>query len=183
MKRRLVKHSLVLLMALVLETVAAREGPGGMAKEKAEKHVNPGFSSAFAKAFMMILVTEIGDETFIIAAIMAMRHSRYVVYGGAMAALILMTVLSTLFGFVLPNFLSKSTTNHVATGLYIFFGVRLFWIAYKSDPNEAKEEVVEVEEKLAAGETAVATKWKRLFLGLLTPVFREALVSWEWDGG
>jgi len=35
---------------------------------------------------------QIGDETFIIAAIMAMRHSRSVVLGGALSALALMTV-------------------------------------------------------------------------------------------
>ena len=39
-----------------------------------------------------ILVTELGDETFIIAAIMAMRHARLTVYAGAMSALGLMTV-------------------------------------------------------------------------------------------
>lgn len=41
---------------------------------------------------MQILVTELGDETFIIAAIMAMRHPRLVVYIGAMSALLSMTV-------------------------------------------------------------------------------------------
>ncbi len=41
---------------------------------------------------MQILVTELGDETFIIAAIMAMRHSRLTVHAGAMSALALMTV-------------------------------------------------------------------------------------------
>lgn len=38
------------------------------------------------------MVTEMGDETFIIAAIMAMRHAKAVVYAGAMAALAFMTV-------------------------------------------------------------------------------------------
>ena len=41
---------------------------------------------------VQILVTELGDETFIIAAIMAMRHPRLVVYIGAMSALVSMTV-------------------------------------------------------------------------------------------
>jgi putative Ca2+/H+ antiporter (TMEM165/GDT1 family) len=44
-------------------------------------------------AHAQILVTELGDETFIIAAIMAMRHPRLVIYAGAMSALGLMTVL------------------------------------------------------------------------------------------
>jgi Ca2+/H+ antiporter, TMEM165/GDT1 family len=37
-------------------------------------------------------VSEIGDDTFVIAAIMAMRHPRLVVFSGAMAANGLMTV-------------------------------------------------------------------------------------------
>ncbi len=41
---------------------------------------------------VQIMFTELGDETFIIAAIMAMRHPRLVVYAGAMAALASMTV-------------------------------------------------------------------------------------------
>ena len=57
-----------------------------------------GFGQAAVKSFLMILVTEVGDETFIIAAIMAMRHPRRVVYLGAMTALISMTVLLSLAG-------------------------------------------------------------------------------------
>ncbi len=45
-------------------------------------------------AHAQILVTELGDETFIIAAIMAMRHPRLTVFAGAMAALGVMTVRS-----------------------------------------------------------------------------------------
>lgn len=41
---------------------------------------------------VQIMFTELGDETFIIAAIMAMRYPRLVVYAGAMAALASMTV-------------------------------------------------------------------------------------------
>ena len=42
--------------------------------------------------YLQIMVTELGDETFIIAAIMAMRHAKAVVYAGAMGALAFMTV-------------------------------------------------------------------------------------------
>ena len=57
----------------------------------------------------MILVSEMGDETFIIAAIMAMRHPRFIVLAGALSALAVMTVLS-----VVPNLISKDTVG----GLY-----------------------------------------------------------------
>jgi putative Ca2+/H+ antiporter (TMEM165/GDT1 family) len=62
----------------------------------------------------MILVSEMGDETFIIAAIMAMRHPRFIVLAGALSALAVMTVLSTALGLVVPNLISKDTVG----GLY-----------------------------------------------------------------
>ena len=37
------------------------------------------FVEGFTKSAVMILVSEIGDKTFFIAAIMAMRHSQLVV--------------------------------------------------------------------------------------------------------
>lgn len=55
---------------------------------------NIGIIHAFVAAFSVILVSEIGDKTFFIAAIMAMRHPRLTVFAGAIAALALMTVLS-----------------------------------------------------------------------------------------
>jgi hypothetical protein len=42
------------------------------------------FVSATVNSLFMILVTEIGDKTFFIAAVLAMRHGRLVVYLGAM---------------------------------------------------------------------------------------------------
>lgn len=49
---------------------------------------------AFIKTFFLILVSEIGDKTFFIAAIMAMKHPRMMVFIGAISALALMTVIS-----------------------------------------------------------------------------------------
>jgi hypothetical protein len=45
---------------------------------------NNGLISGILNSLMMILVTEIGDRTFFIAAILAMRNSRLAVFAGAM---------------------------------------------------------------------------------------------------
>lgn len=55
---------------------------------------NLGFFHAFLASISVILVSEIGDKTFFIAAIMAMKHPRLTVFAGAIAALALMTILS-----------------------------------------------------------------------------------------
>lgn len=52
------------------------------------------FLHAFVASLSVTLVSELGDKTFLIAAIMAMKHPRLIVFVGAMAALALMTVLS-----------------------------------------------------------------------------------------
>ncbi|KAK9086410.1 hypothetical protein Syun_028804 [Stephania yunnanensis] len=54
-----------------------------------------GIFDAFFASLSMILVSEIGDETFIIAALMAMRHPKSIVLSGALGALIVMTISSS----------------------------------------------------------------------------------------
>lgn len=60
-----------------------------------EEHL--GFVQAFLKTLSVIFVSEIGDKTFFIAAIMAMKHPRLMVFLGAMSALAFMTVISGKF--------------------------------------------------------------------------------------
>lgn len=56
--------------------------------------VTLGLVHAFVASLSVIVVSELGDKTFFIAAIMAMRHSRITVFAGAISALALMTILS-----------------------------------------------------------------------------------------
>ncbi|XWS42931.1 hypothetical protein CRYUN_Cryun16bG0056100 [Craigia yunnanensis] len=131
-----------------------------------------GIFDAFFASFSMILVSEIGDETFIIAALMAMRHPKSIVLSGALAALIVMTVLSTGLGRIVPNLISRKHTNSAATVLYAFFGLRLLYIAWRSDPKASqKKEIEEVEEKLETGQGK--TSYRRFFSRFCTPIFLE----------
>jgi hypothetical protein len=62
-----------------------------------EKFDNPKKTKDFLKAlvssFSAIIATEIGDKTFFIAAVLSMRNDRLAVFGGAILALIIMTIL------------------------------------------------------------------------------------------
>nr|CAD1839091.1 unnamed protein product [Ananas comosus var. bracteatus] len=134
-----------------------------------------GLFDAFFASLSMIIVSEIGDETFIIAALMAMRHPKSIVLSGALAALIVMTVLSTGLGRIVPNLISRKHTNSAATVLYAFFGLRLLYIAWRSDSKSSqKKEIEEVEEKLEAGQGK--TTFRRIFSRFCTPIFLESFV-------
>lgn len=134
-----------------------------------------GVFDAFIASFSMIIVSEIGDETFIIAALMAMRHPKSTVLSGALSALFVMTVLSTGLGRIVPNLISRKHTNSAATVLYAFFGLRLLYIAWMSDTKSGqKKEMEEVEEKLESGQGK--TSFRRFFSRFCTPIFLESFI-------
>ncbi|URE23627.1 hypothetical protein MUK42_17477 [Musa troglodytarum] len=134
-----------------------------------------GLFDAFFASFSMIIVSEIGDETFIIAALMAMRHPKSIVLSGALTALFVMTVLSTGLGRIVPNLISRKHTNSAATVLYAFFGLRLLYIAWRSDSKTSqKKEMEEVEEKLESGQGK--STLRRFFSRFCTPIFLESFI-------
>ncbi|CAL5404031.1 unnamed protein product [Camellia sinensis] len=102
-----------------------------------------GIFDAFFASLSMIIVSEIGDETFIIAALMAMRHPKAIVLSGALSALFVMTVLSTGLGRIVPNLISRKHTNSAATVLYAFFGLRLLYIAWRADSKVSQKKEME----------------------------------------
>jgi putative Ca2+/H+ antiporter (TMEM165/GDT1 family) len=98
---------------------------------------------------MMIIVSEIGDKTFLVAALMAMRHPRIVVFTGAFAALIAMTVLSAVLGHAVPTLIPERITHFAAALLFAVFGVKLMREGLAMSPDEGVgEEMREVENEL-----------------------------------
>lgn len=100
-------------------------------------------------SFTMILVSEIGDKTFLVAALMAMRHPRLVVFSAAFSALILMTVLSAVLGHAVPTLIPKTFTKFMAAILFLIFGLKMLKEGREMSPDEGVgEEMREVEAEL-----------------------------------
>jgi len=104
----------------------------------------------FLQAFSMIIVSEIGDKTFLIAAIMAMRHPRIVVFAGAFASLVVMSILSAAMGHILPTLIPKRWTQLAAGVLFIVFGAKLFHegLGMAGGNEKVLEEMREAEEEI-----------------------------------
>ena len=100
-------------VALVLLPIALADDMAAVATAASSAPINTvsGFGEAFAAALGVIFATELGDKTFFIAAIMAMRHPRLIVWAGAVAALAAMTVLSTIVGHVAPMLLPPAVSR------------------------------------------------------------------------
>ncbi|KAL8162855.1 hypothetical protein V2J09_014344 [Rumex salicifolius] len=85
--------------------------------------------SGFTAAFSLILVSEIGDKTFFIAALLAMQYKKGLVLLGSMAALSLMSILSVIIGRVFNSVPAQFQTTlpigeYAAVTLLMFFGIK-----------------------------------------------------------
>ena len=110
--------------------------------------VSRNFVHGFIATLSVIIVSELGDKTFFIAAIMAMRHPRLTVLSGAIAALALMHVMSALFGALALNVIPKAYTYYISAILFAIFGLKMLKEGYDMSPEDAQEEMEEVQEVL-----------------------------------
>lgn len=148
------------------------------------------FIHAFVASLSVIIVSELGDKTFFIAAIMSMRHSRLVVFSGAMCALGLMTVLSAVLGFA-TTVIPRKYTLYISTALFVVFGIKMLKEGYEMDPNEGQEELEEVQAELKKKEAELEKetdaitqdvetgiirggKSQNKFFGILSPILLQA---------
>ncbi|KAI3778921.1 hypothetical protein L2E82_08310 [Cichorium intybus] len=138
----------------------------------------------FSKSLAMTVLSEIGDKTFFAAAILAMRHPRRYVLAGCLSALIVMTILSAAVGWAAPNLISRTLTKHIATILFLVFGLWSLWDAFhEGDSEELAEVEAELDADLQAngknkanGKADDETKKKNrpLFSQFFSPIFLKA---------
>lgn len=130
--------------------------------------------SAFTAGLLLIVVSELGDKTFFIAVILAMRHSRRLIYAGVIAALALMTILSVVVGQAV-SVLPQSYIRYAEIALFIGFGIKLLYQASQMPAKscdaevvqEAKELVKQAELKLPKQQTDLAIVLEAFWLTFL----------------
>ncbi|CAF0876015.1 unnamed protein product [Rotaria sordida] len=117
-------------------------------KETIKNSANFGFIHAFIASISVIIVSELGDKTFFIAAIMAMRYARLIIYAGAMGALGTMTILSALLGNIVTKFIPRIYTYYLSSVLFACFGIKMLRDGYLMSPDEGTEEYEEAEHEI-----------------------------------
>ncbi|KAJ1955793.1 GCR1-dependent translation factor 1 [Dispira parvispora] len=115
------------------------------------KRVSSEEARAFMVSILMTIASEIGDKTFFIAVIMAMRHSRWVIFSASLLSLAVMTVLSALMGHVLPHLLPLSYVELAAALLFFVFGGKMLNEGWSMDADHARKELEETNAELDSG--------------------------------
>jgi len=151
MKKPFFLALLLIFLALTFTSTLAKKGASGNADDDDIEIVEvkdasataglkveppkPTSEGAFVASFTTIVVSELGDKTFFIAAIMSMRYNRLAVLIGALGALFTMTAISAAFGQLATALIPPIYTHIVTTGLFFFFGVKLLWDSYHHESD------------------------------------------------
>ena len=65
------------------------------------------FREGVVSGFLLILFSELGDKTFFIALLLALKQSQGLVFAGTFGALAVMTVISVSITSIVPRILQK----------------------------------------------------------------------------
>ncbi len=109
--------------------------------------------AAFGSSLTAITLAELGDKTFFMALILAVRHRARWVFVGAFAALTAVTLISLGLGYGLRELLPQAVVPWLAAVLFLVFGVKLLLDAQGMAADAAREEAEEAEEVVNAAET------------------------------
>ena len=117
--------------------------------------------AAFGSSLTAITLAELGDKTFFMALILAVRHRARWVFLGAFAALTAVTLISLALGYGLRELLPQSVVPWLASALFLGFGLKLLIDAQGMTADAAEEEAEEAEEAINAAEssTPLNTTW------------------------
>jgi putative Ca2+/H+ antiporter (TMEM165/GDT1 family) len=109
--------------------------------------------AAFGSSLTAITLAELGDKTFFMALILAVRHRGRWVFAGAFAALTAVTLISLGLGYGLRELLPQAVVPWLAAALFFAFGIKLLLDAQGMAADAAREEAEEAEEVINAAET------------------------------
>ncbi|WP_138498179.1 TMEM165/GDT1 family protein [Nostoc sp. PA-18-2419] len=133
--------------------------------------------TAFTAGLLLITISELGDKTFFIAVILAMHHSRRLVFIGVTAALAAMTVLSVVFGQAV-SLLPKAYIHYAEIVLFIAFGIKLLYDASKMSAASCDTEVIEEAEAAVKKEDLQLPKQKTSLRILIKAFMLTFMAEW-----
>lgn len=104
------------------------------------------------KSFALTTLSEVGDKTFLVSAILAMRHSPVAVFWGCWVAMIIMSTLSSFMGAILPFLLTRRTAHWISALLFVGFGCMALYQGFTMEGDEINREWKETQEEIQEDE-------------------------------
>ncbi|KAK9810370.1 hypothetical protein WJX72_009592 [[Myrmecia] bisecta] len=170
-----------LAAAAILTGVGATLWKSGYAPVLKDYALNSALGkSCFLAAFALIFLSELGDKTFFIAALLAAKVGKWMSFFGATTALGVMTVISVAIGAAfkrVPEALKSSVPvgEYLGVALMLYFGVRTLKDAWQmpsegADGGEMRSAQDSIDDYEKEGKMTSKTPWQT-FLEVATLIF------------
>jgi putative Ca2+/H+ antiporter (TMEM165/GDT1 family) len=141
--------------------VASLSGGAGSVVSSTNNLLTAIGETGFYQAFTLVFLSEIGDKTFFIAGLLAMKTSRLISFVGSVGALAVMTVISVVIGQVfhaVPSGLADGIPldDVAAVVAFAFFGLKTLQEALVMDDGSSAmdDELAEAEEAVEDNDAA-----------------------------
>lgn len=153
-QRKFPSRSIALGVAVALSSVALSFHPSvSNAADAATGWLASVAETGFYQAFSLVFLSEIGDKTFFIAGLLAMKTSRFISFLGSLGALAAMTIVSVVIGQVFhavpSGFADGIPLDDIAAVVaFAFFGLKTLKEAFEMEGESAvNDELAEAEEE------------------------------------
>ena len=132
--------------------------------------------SGFLQAFLLILVSELGDKTFFIAGLLAAKYGRFISFTGSLGALSVMTVISTVLGqlfHAVPSSLTQGVPfdDYIAIAAFTYFGVKTLYDASQLEGDDNAGILEEQAEAEKTVEELTADQKRKSSIALILQTF------------
>jgi len=152
---------------------------GGVTLASANAIIEKLSETGFYQAFSLVFLSEIGDKTFFIAGLLAMKTSRFISFVGSMSALVVMTIISCAIGQIfhaVPSGLTQGLPldDIAAVAAFAFFGIKTLKEALEMDSEGGgtmEEEFEEAEEAVEERKSIVDESFLAKIISIFVLVF------------
>lgn len=88
------------------------------------------------QSFLTVIVSELGDKTFISTAILAMKYSKSAVLTGNLLSMSLMMLIASYIGYTVMIFIDPHHVKLFSILVFGLFSILAFWEAYKGSKDQ-----------------------------------------------
>ena len=102
-----------------------------------EKDFDINFKLSIFESFLLILIAELGDKTFIMLIILQLKTNRITVFISSLFAELLMNFFAISLGYLIDFLLYKNLIDYIGILIAFIYGLFLSNISFKASINSA----------------------------------------------
>ena len=103
------------------------------------------FEFSALQAFIIILLAELGDKTFIMLIILQMKTNQITILTSALLAEIFMNCIAVFLGFGIDRMLYQNLLDYIGLMIFFFYGLFLIGDSFQDSAESFEAEILEAE--------------------------------------